>query len=196
LLDAYSGFAIKHALESITSVLTASCKCVFCTQADTGEFVEITGPTNTDLTGYKLYLYNGAGGATYSPTTTLSGVLDGTAFGAKSFLIPGLQNGNPDGLALVSPAGAVLEFLSYGGVFTATSGPAINTVSKDIGVTEPSTAAIGSSVRKTGDARLSPGTWQFGTASAGTLNSGKLLFVFKLHAYIRRMCVVHALKYV
>eukprot|EP00953_Heterococcus_sp_UTEX-ZZ885_P018034 10080-Heterococcus_DN1.PRE.1 len=103
------------------------------TGADTSEFVEITGPANTDLTGYKLYLYNGAGGATYSPTTTLSGVLAGGTFGAKSFLIPGIQNGNPDGLALVSPAGAVLEFLSFGGVFTATNGPALNTVSKDIG---------------------------------------------------------------
>jgi hypothetical protein len=160
-------------------VLTASCKCLLYTQADTGEFVEITGPANTDLTGYKLFLQNGAGGATYSPTTTLSGVLtaEGGGFGAKSFLIPGVQNGNPDGIALVSPGGTVLEFLSYGGVFTATSGPAINTVSKDIGVTEPSTSAVGNSVRKTGDARLSPGTWQFGTASAGTLNAGKLLFV-------------------
>ncbi len=146
-------------------------------QADSGEFVEITGPANTDLAGYKLYLYNGAGGATYSPLTTLSGILaaqGGTAFGAKSFAIPGLQNGNPDGMALVSPAGAVLEFLSYGGVFTATSGPALNTASKDIGVTEASTSAVGNSVRKTGDARLSPGTWQFGTASAGTLNAGKI----------------------
>jgi hypothetical protein len=155
-------------------------------QSDVGEFVEITGPANTDLTGYKLYLYNGAGGATYSPLTTLSGVLasqGGSAFGAKSFLITGIQNGNPDGMALVSPAGAVLEFLSYGGVFTASSGPALNTVSKDIGVTEPSTCPVGSSVRKTGDARLSPGTWQFGTtSSSGTLNPGKLLLF--LHSFL------------
>ena len=35
----------------------------------------------------------------------------------------GIQNGSPDGIALVSPTGQVLEFLSYEGVVTATHRP-------------------------------------------------------------------------
>ena len=50
---------------------------------------------------------------------------------------PGIQNGSPDGLALVDAGGAVVEFLSYEGSFTATSGNANGLVSVDIGVSEP-----------------------------------------------------------
>ena len=32
---------------------------------DTGEFVEIAGAAGTDLTGWKIVLYNGANGATF-----------------------------------------------------------------------------------------------------------------------------------
>ena len=39
---------------------------------DTGEFIEVTGPAGTDLTGWSLVLYNGNGGAVYD-TDPLSG---------------------------------------------------------------------------------------------------------------------------
>src|SRR5574338_37713 len=35
------------------------------TGTDAGEFIEIAGPAGTDLSGYQLVLYNGAGGAPY-----------------------------------------------------------------------------------------------------------------------------------
>ena len=35
------------------------------TGTDAGEFIEIAGPAGTDLTGWRIELYNGAGGARY-----------------------------------------------------------------------------------------------------------------------------------
>lgn len=51
---------------------------------------------------------------------------------------PGLQNGAPDGLALVGPApdNVVIEFLSYEGAFTAANGAAVGLTSTDIGASE------------------------------------------------------------
>ena len=105
---------------------------------DTGEFVEVEFPEGTSSAGWKLYLYNGNGGAVYDAVSrqtlpTVSGpgvaVVDYPASA-------GVQNGSPDGLALVRPDGTVAEFLSYEGVFTAVGGPANGMVSTDIGVSE------------------------------------------------------------
>jgi uncharacterized protein len=84
--------------------------------ADVGEFIEIAGPAGTDLTGWSLVLYNGNGGVTYA-TIPLSGVIPNQddGFGTRAFLTPGIQNGAPDGVALVGPAGQVVQFLSYEG---------------------------------------------------------------------------------
>ena len=46
--------------------------------ADTNEKIEIAGTAGTDLTGWKVYLYNGvnpAAGVTYGNVYALSGVL-------------------------------------------------------------------------------------------------------------------------
>ena len=40
--------------------------------ADTGEAIEIAGPAGTDLTGWRVVLYNGSNGLAYD-TRTLSG---------------------------------------------------------------------------------------------------------------------------
>ncbi len=59
-----------------------------------------------------------------------------TASGHRLFhkSISGIQNGNPDGLAVVNTATSeVLQFISYGGAFTATSGPAAGMTSTDVG---------------------------------------------------------------
>ena len=106
---------------------------------DTGEAVEIAGPAGTDLTDWNLVLYNGNGGALYT-TTTLSGVIPDqqNGYGTVSVFYPtnGLQNGNPDGLALVNPGDTVVMFLSYGGTFVAVGGPADGLTSTDMGVSE------------------------------------------------------------
>lgn len=120
---------------------------------DSGEAVEIAGPAGTDLTGWSIVLYNGNGGAAYD-TKTLSGVLPDQqgGFGTLSVAYPsnGVQNGGPDGVALVDASGAVLQFLSYEGTFAAVGGPAAGLTSTDIGVTEDGTQAAGSALGLTG----------------------------------------------
>ena len=49
---------------------------------------------------------------------------EGGGIGALFVPTPGLQNGSPDGLALVDDLGVVLEFSSYEGSFAAVSGSA------------------------------------------------------------------------
>jgi endonuclease I len=118
---------------------------------DVGEFVEVAGPAGLNLAGYQLVAYNGTGGASYQ-TVNLSGLLPdlGGCAGALSFPFAGLQNGSPDGLALVGPGGVVLEFLSYEGSFVAVGGPANGLLSSDIGVQEPTTTPIGQSLQRQG----------------------------------------------
>lgn len=120
--------------------------------ADAGEFIEIAGPAGLDLTGYTLVLYNGNGGGSYS-TRALSGVItdQSNGFGVITFPYPadGIQNGAPDGIALVGPGG-VIEFISYEGVMTATNGPAAGLTSVDVAVAETG-SADGTSIARTGN---------------------------------------------
>jgi len=134
--------------------------CVFINElhydndgADAGEAIEVAGPAGTDLTGWSVVLYNGNGGAPYD-TFALSGAIPDegeTGFGALSFPRAGIQNGSPDGLALVDSSSQVVQFLSYEGVLTAIGGPADGMTSTDIGVTEPSDGPIGLSLQLTGE---------------------------------------------
>jgi uncharacterized protein len=107
--------------------------------ADAGEAIEVAGVAGTDLTGWSLVLYNGNGGASYA-TIALSGIISdqSNGFGTLHFAGPsgGIQNGAPDGVALVDNQGRVLQFLSYEGAFTATNGPALGLISTDIGALE------------------------------------------------------------
>ncbi|MBE9137900.1 endonuclease/exonuclease/phosphatase family protein [Nodosilinea sp. LEGE 07088] len=135
---------------------------------DVGEFIEVTASAGADLTGYSLVLYNGNGGGAYG-TFALSGIVADQANGQGTFVVDlpvnGLQNGSPDGIALVDVAGNVVEFLSYEGEFTATDGPAAGLTSTDIGVSETGSEPAGQSLQ-----RLN-GTWT-GPASAtkGSVN--------------------------
>ena len=92
---------------------------------DTGEFVEVAGPAGTSLSGWSIVLYNGNGGAPYD-TIDLSGAIPDQdhGFGTLHFEATGLQNGSPDGLALVNPSNGVEQFLSYEGSLGAVGGPA------------------------------------------------------------------------
>ena len=112
---------------------------------DSGEAIEIAGPAGTDLSGWSLVLYNGNGGAVYK-TTALSCVItdqDGNGFGSLSFSYPvdGIQNGAPDGIALVNGT-TVIQFLSYEDTFVAVGGPAAGMSGVNIGVSETNTATL------------------------------------------------------
>ena len=117
---------------------------------DVGEAVEIAGPAGTDLAGWSLVLYNGNGGAPYN-TISLSGTIPdlGNGFGVVAVPTVGIQNGSPDGLALVNGS-TVVQFLSYEGTFTAVGGPANGMLSVDIGVSEASNSTTGDSLQLVG----------------------------------------------
>ncbi|HMX41314.1 MAG TPA: hypothetical protein PKD78_13340, partial [Saprospiraceae bacterium] len=149
------------------------------TGTDVGEFVEVAGTAGLNLANYALVLYNGNGGVTYD-TIPMTGLIDneGTGFGAVSFDATGIQNGSPDGLALVAlPAYTVLQFLSYEGPFTATNGPAMGMMSTNIPVQEDGTNAVGTSVQLTGTGQQAANFSWVGPLSAtpGTLNAGQTL---------------------
>ncbi|MGB5593826.1 MAG: hypothetical protein WBM62_07320 [Crocosphaera sp.] len=108
---------------------------------DVGEFIELAGLAGTNLDGWSIVLYNGANGTVYD-TQTLSGTIanQSNGFGFVTINLPtnGLQNGSPDGIALVDDTGNVVQFISYEGSFTAVDGPAAGLTSTDIGVSESS----------------------------------------------------------
>jgi endonuclease I/chitodextrinase len=143
---------------------------------DVGEAVEVAGYAGIDLTGWSIIPYNGTGGVTYTPAGNLSGIIPNqlNGYGTVSVNIPGLQNGYPDGIALVNPTGKVIQFLSYEGSFTATNGPASGMISTDIGVSEANTAAIGASLQLTGAGfTYADFTWQAANNTFGAVNAGQ-----------------------
>ncbi len=84
---------------------------------DAGEFVEVTfpGDSSVDRLGRRP-LQRLQRGAVTTPSPL---VPDAEGIAAVSY-DGTLQNGSPDGVALIDPAGAVAEFLSYEGEMTAT----------------------------------------------------------------------------
>ncbi len=121
--------------------------------ADTGEAIEIEGPAGFDLTGWQIVLYNGANGTAYG-TRTLGGAVPASGVVVESYPADGIQNGSPDGVALVAPGGDVAEFLTYEGTFAAVGGPASGRTGVDIGVQETASTPAGHSLQKI------DGTWQ------------------------------------
>jgi predicted extracellular nuclease len=144
---------------------------------DTGEAIEIAGPAGTDLTGWSIVLYNGNGGASYN-TTALSGSLndDSNGYGFMVVTYPsnGIQNGSPDGIALVDGT-TVVQFLSYEGSFVAVGGPADGMTSTDIGVAETSSTPAGDSLQLQGTGTTYDDfTWGGPVASTfGSVNFGQ-----------------------
>lgn len=148
------------------------------TGTDAGEAIEIAGPAGTDLAGWSIVLYNGNNGAPYD-TDVLAGVLadQSGGFGTSVFDYPanGIQNGSPDGIALVDAAGSVVQFLSYEGTFTAVGGPADGLVSTDIGIEQTSSTPAGGSLHLTGTGdRYGDFTWVAdNTSTFGSPNAGQ-----------------------
>lgn len=150
---------------------------------DAGEFVEIIVAPSYDgpLEDIILYLYNGNNGSTYGehPLNTFTENTDAES-GARIFQkeISGIQNGAPDGLALV--VGSQLrEFISYEGSFTPQTGPAMDTTSVDIMISQGSSTPIGeNSIARMGTANQAEDfTWgiQPGAHTPGELNSGQTI---------------------
>ena len=73
--------------------------------SDVGEFIEIANTAEIDLTGWTVVLYNATGGGVYG-TFALSG---SDPFFTLTFPTNGIQNGTPDGFALVDPLGNVVQ---------------------------------------------------------------------------------------
>ncbi len=126
---------------------------------DAGEAIEVSGPAGFDLTGWSIVLYNGANGLSYD-TDALSGTIPATCTArgvvVLSYAVNGIQNGSPDGFALINNLGQVVEFLSYEGTFAAVNGPAAGMTSTDIGVTENGSEPIGQSLQRTPSGSWSP----------------------------------------
>ncbi|MCF6744687.1 ExeM/NucH family extracellular endonuclease [Blastococcus sp. KM273128] len=141
---------------------------------DTGEFVEVHLPAGTTSAGLSVVLYNGSNGTSYDTDAlpVVTAPADAPAVAVVEYPSNGIQNGAPDGVALVGADG-VLEFLSYEGVLTATDGPAAGLTSTDIGVSEGSSTPAGQSLSRTYDAAADALVWSGpAAASKDAVNPG------------------------
>lgn len=138
--------------------------------SDTGEFVELRVTAGGDASGLSVELYNGNNGAIYGTLSIADATLtsDGN-FDYYVWDLPtnGLQNGAPDGMALVNNGG-VVEFVSYEGTMIATNGTASGMTSTDIGVAESGGDDAGLSLQ-----RDDAGMWSTPVAETeGAANTG------------------------
>lgn len=145
------------------------------TGADENEFVEVAA--NFDASSYQIIFYNGSNGTSYgSGSLTFSSTDSGYNFYTVNAPSGGIQNGAPDGIALVNGSN-VIEFISYEGTFSATNGVAAGMNSTNIGVSQTSSTPVGSSIHRVGSGgQASDFTWTNTTAnSSGSINTGQTL---------------------
>lgn len=159
--------------------------------SDTNEFIEIiVGPGFVgQLTDIDVFLYNGDSAnnaVVYNTLNLATSFTPGANFGAyRIFTVTlpanGLQNGPRDGFAIVNQATSqVLHLLSYGGTFTAGTGPAAGMTSTAIPVSQSnSTTVAGSAIGLTGTGSIRQDfiSWAatFGSHSKGLPNAGQIL---------------------
>ncbi|NBC06264.1 MAG: T9SS type A sorting domain-containing protein [Bacteroidetes bacterium] len=148
---------------------------------DVGEFVEVVLAPGLTPADYDLVFYNGSNGSEYRTENLGSATATTDATSGFQILLVnlpsnGIQNGSPDGIALVN-TGTVVEFISYEGTLTATDGPANGMTSTDIGVSETSSTPIGQSLQKTGTGNVSSDfTFQSPmTETPGALNTSQTI---------------------
>lgn len=145
---------------------------------DVGEFIELAGALGTSLEGWSLVLYNGSNGAAYQNVPLNGNTLTdaGGGVGLVAIFIDGIQNGSPDGIALVAPDNSVAQFISYEGTMTAADGPAAGLTSKNIGVEELGTTPVGFSLQLQGTG-ASAGDFTFSPIpledTPGEINTGQ-----------------------
>ena len=158
LLAAFICLAMMLVSLGVTGKVVRASTAVFINEihydnagADAGEAVEVAGTAGTDLAGWSLVFYNGNGGATYG-SVALSGIFSDqfNGIGTLYFTYSGIQNGSPDGIALVDNGSNLIQFLCYEGTFTAVGGPADGKKCEDISVTEGSSTPVGYSLQLAG----------------------------------------------
>ncbi|MBP2831129.1 T9SS type A sorting domain-containing protein [Aquimarina sp. U1-2] len=163
--------------------------------ADVDEAIEIVGPAGTDLTNWSIVLYNGSNQTAYN-TVSISGILPDqqNGFGTIAIFPAGsIQNGAPDGIALVDNTNTVIQFLSYEGVFTAANGPAAGQTSTDIGVSESSSTPAGNSLQLSGTGSLaSDFTWQVASSNTyGAINTNQTFGAIVVRPLINEFVLNH-----
>ena len=144
---------------------------------DVNEAIEIAGPAGTNLSGWSLELYNGSNGTVYNTIALTETITDQQAgFGTVLISLPsnGLQNGSPDGIALIDGT-TVVQFISYEGTLTGVGGAADGQTSIDIGLAETSSTPVGASLTLVGEGTTFPEfTWAVAeTNSYGAVNEGQ-----------------------
>lgn len=123
---------------------------------DVGEAIEVVATAGEDLSGYRLYLYNGStpsAASVYADDAVPAGTVvacGGARVAVVTYPTNGLQNGPSDGIALVDASGTVVQFISYEGALTAANGPAAGMTSQNIPVAESNSSAPGTSLQLTG----------------------------------------------
>ena len=122
---------------------------------DVGEAIEVEGDAGTSLTGWSIVLYNGGSGTTHGrvySTTPLAGSISATCGDTGvvvvNYPVNGIQNGHPDGFALVNASAQVVQFLAYGSAFTAVDGPAAGMTAVDIEEQESTNTPVGNSLQR------------------------------------------------
>ncbi|MCA8987578.1 MAG: VCBS repeat-containing protein [Planctomycetaceae bacterium] len=156
---------------------------------DSNEGFEVAGPAGTNLSGFQIVLYDGEKGLIYD-TISLSGIIgdkkDG--IGTLSFSAPSnVEEGAPDGFALIDNNSNVLQFLSYEGTFTALEGPANNMISVDVGVMESDSTPENSSLQLQGTGTCYEDfTWNViqGSNTFGDFNVNQNIYVIPQTIYV------------
>lgn len=147
---------------------------------DVNERVEVIAPAGSNLSGWKVVLYNGSDGRAYA-TLNLSGTTTNQCggFGTVSVAASGMQNGAPDGLALVNASNVLVQFLSYEGGFNGADGAAAGRSAVNIGVFESGTEPAGQSLQLSGSGtQASNFSWNSArAASFGLCNTGQTFTV-------------------
>lgn len=161
-------FSYKKSYCLDTVVITDPGICSDCTEApatinefhyenegsDSNEFIEvyIPNPQPENIKKYFIELYDGTTGTVYLKKTLDS--MNISNDGAGSFYVlqfNGIKDGNPDGIALTGECGDIIEFLSYGGEFTAIDGKAKGMKSVNLIVNESDATPPNSSLQRIGN---------------------------------------------
>lgn len=149
---------------------------------DVGEKIEVVATAGETLSNYRIYLYNGAtpsAATSYDndllPAGSVVACGGSVRIAVLSYPTNGLQNGSNDGFALVDGSGNVVQFLSYEGAITASSGPAAGLTSSNLPVSESGSTAAGTSLRLSGSGSTYANfSWQASAAqSFGACNAGQ-----------------------
>jgi len=146
--------------------------------ADVNEFVELAGSSGTNLLGWSLVFYNGLANSDglyidYNTYTFTDALLtdEGNGYGFKSTMVSGIQNGSPDGIALVDNLSQLVQFISYEGDFVASTGAAAGVRSENISVVENSNTPENWSLQLVGfGSKYSDFSWSSGEQSSGSIN--------------------------